>query len=113
MARVDDPTDDLQTNASNGENNTKTAVSDWNKSCQMAVDEITKKYGEPNGITADELIWTNAGEWKKISITKMESKHSFPIEHTDMMQTTIMYKVPNDKMDELGMFDGSITFDRT
>jgi hypothetical protein len=37
----------------------------------------------------------------------------FPVEHTDMMQTTIMYNVPEDKMDDLGMFDGSVTFDRT
>jgi hypothetical protein len=38
-----------------------------------------------------------------------KSKHSFPVEHTDMMQTTIMYNVPEDKMDDLGMFDGSVT----
>jgi hypothetical protein len=51
---------------------------------------------------------------EKITVTKMESKHSFPVEHTtDMMQTTIMYNVPEDKMDDLGMFDGSVTFDRT
>ena len=30
-----------------------------------------------------------------------------------MMTTIIMYKVPTDKMDELGKFDGSVTFDRT
>lgn len=97
----------------NNENDDLADVSDWNKSSQMAVDEITQKYGQPNGVTADELIWTNAGIWKKITVTKMESKHSFPVEHTDMMQTTIMYNVPEDKMDELGMFDGSVTFDRT
>jgi len=103
----------MQSTESMKQNNDIADVSSWNKSCQMAVDEITKKYGKPNGVTADELIWTNAGVWKKICISKMESKHSFPIEHTDMMQTTLMYKVPEDKMDELGMFDGSVTFDRT
>ena len=46
-------------------------------------------------------------------MTKNESKHSFPIEHTDMMTTTINYKVPVEKMDDLGKFDGSVTFDRT
>ena len=112
-AKEDDTTTDAMQITNSTENNDKTDVSDWSKSCQMAVDEITKKYGQPNGITADELIWTNAGVWKKVCITKMESKHSFPIEHTDMMQTTLMYKVPEDKMDELGMFDGSVTFDRT
>ncbi len=88
-------------------------VSTWPEASRMAVDEITGKYGKPDAVTTDELTWMNKGVWKKICITKMESKHSFPIEHTDMMQTTISYKVPEDKMDELGKFDGSVTFDRT
>ena len=85
----------------------------WPEASQMAVKEITGKYGRPDGITEDELIWRNKGNWKKICISKMETKHSFPIEHTDMMQQTISYDVPEDKMDDLGKFDGSVTFDRT
>ena len=88
-------------------------VSGWPEASRMAVKEITDKYGKPDGITKDELIWMKKGVWKKICINKKESKHSFPIEHTDMMQTTISYKVPMDMMDELGNFDGSVTFDRT
>lgn len=88
-------------------------VSNWPEASKMAVDEITAKYGKPDGITADELFWLKKGVWKKICISKMESKHSFPIEHTDMMQTSISYDVPEDKMDDLGKFDGSVTFDRT
>ena len=88
-------------------------VSSWPEASKMAVDEITAKYGKPDGVTAEELFWLKKGVWKKICVTKMESKHSFPIEHTDMMQTTINYDVPEDKMDDLGKFDGSVTFDRT
>jgi hypothetical protein len=88
-------------------------VSGWPEASRMAVKEITDKYGKPDGITKDELIWMKKGVWKKICINKKETKHSFPIEHTDMMQTTISYKVPTDIMDELGKFDGSVTFDRT
>ena len=88
-------------------------VSSWPEASKMAVDEITAKYGKPDGVTADELTWLKKGVWNKICVSKMESKHSFPIEHTDMMQTTINYDVPEDKMDDLGKFDGSVTFDRT
>ena len=88
-------------------------LSDWPEASRMAVKEISDKYGKPDGVTKDELIWMKKGVWKKICINKKESKHSFPIEHTDMMQTTISYKVPTDMMDELGKFDGSVTFDRT
>jgi len=88
-------------------------IGKWPEASQMAVAEITGKYGKPDGITADELIWMNKGDWKKICINKKETKHSFPVEHTDMMQQTINYNVPEGKMDQLGRFDGSITFDRT
>ncbi len=91
----------------------KVDVKGWPKASQMAVKEVTEKYGEPNGITENELIWTDAGVWKKIRISKEETKHNFPVEHTDMMQMTIQYDVPQDKMDELGQYDGSVTFDRT
>ncbi|TDD96910.1 hypothetical protein [Flavobacterium cellulosilyticum] len=85
----------------------------WPEASRMAVKEITDKYGKPDGITKNELIWMNKGVWKKICINKKETKHNFPIEHTDMMQTTISYKVPMDIMGELAKFDGSVTFDRT
>lgn len=88
-------------------------VTGWPEASKMAVEEITGKYGKPDGVTDNELIWLNKGNWKKICITKHETKHSFPIEHTDMLQQTISYKVPEDKMDDLGKFDGSVTFDRT
>lgn len=85
----------------------------WAEASRLAVTEITTKYGKPDGVTADELIWIDKGIWKKITISKNETKHSFPIEHTDMLETTINYKVPEDRMDDLGRFDGSVTFDRT
>ena len=88
-------------------------VKNWPEASRMAVKEITDKYGKPDGVTNNELIWMKKGVWKKICIDKKESKHSFPIEHTDMMQTTISYKVPMETMDELGKFDGSVSFDRT
>ena len=91
----------------------KPDLNSWPKASKMAVEEITAKYGKPDVTTMDELIWKNKGVWKKICITKNESKHSFPVEHTDMMQQTISHKVPQDKMDDLGKFDGSVTFDRT
>ena len=88
-------------------------LSKWPEASRMAVEEITAKYGNADIMSDHVFIWMNKGVWKKICIDKMESKHSFPIEHTDMMETTISYKVPIYFMEELGKFDGSITFDRT
>lgn len=59
------------------------------------------------------LAWMDAGPWKMIHVSKAETKHSFPIEHTDMLEQVISYQVPADKFDELAAFDGSVVADRT
>lgn len=103
--------DNKRTNQANGSSSYDLSM--WPESSRTAAEEITAKYGRPDDVTSDELIWKNKGPWEKICVTKTESQHSFPIEHTDMLATTINYKVPTRKMDDLGRFDGSITFDRT
>lgn len=105
--------DSMMNNSMTTQDNSMADLSGWPEASRMAVEEITAKYGKADGITANEFFWMDKGVWKKICVTKAESKHSFPIEHTDMMTTAIMYDVPEDKMDDLGKFDGSVTFDRT
>ncbi len=85
----------------------------WPEASRMAAEDMMSKYGKPDAVGAEVLGWMNKGSWIMIHVNKKETKHSFPIEHTDMLEECISYKVPVDKMDELGMFDGSITFDRT
>lgn len=88
-------------------------ISTWPEASRMAAQEMIKKYGNPDAGGMEVLGWMNKDIWKTIHVTKSESKHSFPVEHTDMLEQCISFKVPEDKMDELGKFDGSVTFDRT
>lgn len=88
-------------------------VKSWPEASQMAVKEITDKYGKADVMGDEVFMWMNKGDWKIICINKKESKHSFPIEHTDMLMQSVSYKVPTEKYDDLGKFDGSITVDRT
>lgn len=85
----------------------------WPMASQMAVKEQMDLYGKPNEITPTAAIWYNNGPWKKTVIDKMESKHDFPKTHMDCMEQCVSYKVPLDKYDDLAMFDGSVTVDRT
>ena len=85
----------------------------WPTEAQMAIKEQMGKYGQPNEITPSMIIWYNNGVFAKTIITKMESKHDFPKKHVDMMEQSIMHKVPLDKYNELARFDGSVTVDRT
>lgn len=88
-------------------------LKNWPEASRMAAEEMIKKYGNPAVVNEEVLAWMDKGQWKMIHVNKRESKHSFPIEHTDMLQQCISYKVPVEKMSELGKFDGSLTFDRT
>jgi hypothetical protein len=88
-------------------------LSGWPEASRMAAEEMTSKYGQPDMTGEEGLGWINKGQWKLIYITKAESKHDFPIAHTDMLEQSISYKVPTDKYDELGEFDGSVIVDRT
>lgn len=85
----------------------------WPQASQMAVQEMMGKYGKPDVMSGELLVWMNKGPWKKIAVSKMESKHNFPIEHTDMLEQCISLKVSPDKYTDLGNFDGSVTVDRT
>ena len=89
------------------------SLKNWPMASQMAVQEQMRKYGQPNEITPTMMIWYNNGVFAKTIITKMESLHDFPKTHTDMMEQSIMHKVPLDMYDDLARFDGSITVDRT
>lgn len=88
-------------------------LTSWPQASQMAAKEMMDKYGKPDIMSDEVLIWMHKGDWKKISVSKEESKHNFPVEHTDMLEQTVSYKVTPEKYDELGKFDGSVTVDRT
>jgi hypothetical protein len=88
-------------------------ISSWPEASQMAAKEMMDKYGKPDGTTEDMLIWKNKGMWKMIKVDKAETKHNFPIGHTDMLMQCLSFKVPMDKYDELASFDGSVAVDRT
>lgn len=85
----------------------------WPSASQKAAKEMEAKYGKPNGVTPDMLIWNNNGMWLKTIVYKKEMKHDFPKPHTDVMEQWINYRVPLNSYDELALYDGSITANRT
>lgn len=88
-------------------------IKDWPGASQRAARDMEAKYGKPNGVTPDMLIWNNNGTWLKTVVYKKEMKHNFPKPHTDVIEHWINYKVPADKYDELAQYDGSVTANRT
>ena len=85
----------------------------WPEASQMAAKEAMDKYGKPDVMAEEMLVWKDKGMWKKMMVTKTETKHDWPVAHTDMFEQCVSYRVPVDKVDELAKFDGSVTYKRT
>ena len=88
-------------------------ISGWAQASQMAAKAMMDKYGKPNESTGHMLVWYNNGPWKRTIIFNEESKHIFPVDHTDVMEQVIDYKVPPNKSTDVITYDGSVTIRRT
>src|ERR687895_257007 len=50
-----------------------------------------RRYRQPDGVTPFRLTWQDAKPWKEIVVEKNEIPHSFPMEHTDIVEQVIDY----------------------
>jgi hypothetical protein len=88
-------------------------LKNWSETSQSAVKDMIKKYGMPAEATQHSLIWINNSPWKRTIIYDKETRHLFPIEHGDVMEQVIDYKVPLNKFNDLLLYDGSLIVKRT
>ena len=95
------------------DNNMMPDIKSWPEASQMAAKEMMDKYGKPNETTPRMLVWYNNGPWKKTTIYDVETKHIFPVDHTDVMEQVIDHKVPANKFSALAEYDGSVSVHRT
>jgi hypothetical protein len=88
-------------------------IAGWPARPKEAAQATIAKYGQPDGITSEELMWMDKGPWKVIIASRREIPHRFPMAHTDLLEGVIDYRVPPDKFDELAQYDGSVIAERT
>lgn len=88
-------------------------IASWPEVSQKAAKAMMEKYGAPQGVTPDMLVWHNNGPWKRTIVYSKPVQHDFPMRHMDVMEQFIDYRVPPGKYDELAEFDGSVVAART
>lgn len=88
-------------------------IASWPERPKLAVKEMLGKYGPPQEVSVERIIWNNQGPYKRIMVTREEIPHDFPMPHMDFLEHTVLYDVPADRADELQKFDGSVSFYRT
>jgi hypothetical protein len=88
-------------------------VDGWPAASQRAAADMVLRFGQPDEATDEKLIWKNAGDFKKIMVSREQTPHNFPSRHADVLTYVIDYKVPPSRFDDLAYFDGSVHADRT
>lgn len=88
-------------------------IQSWKEQPKKVARMMIEKYGQPQEVTSQRLVWHNNGPWKRTELINEEIDHDFPLPHKDMLKQVISYSVPPDKFDELAAFDGSVIVDRT
>lgn len=91
----------------------QTVIKSWKEQPRAVAQTMMKKYGAPQEVTAQRLVWHNNGPWKRTVLINEEIDHDFPMPHKDMLRQVVNYSVPPEKFDELAMYDGSVIVDRT
>ena len=89
------------------------AIASWKAKPREVAQQMIKKYGAPQEVTANRLIWHNNGPWKFTELVNEEIPHTFPVPHHDMLYQTIDYRVDPSDADELLTYDGSVVLERT
>lgn len=88
-------------------------IASWKAKPAEVAKTMIAKYGQPQEVTANRLIWHNNGPWKFTELVNEEIPHNFPVPHTDMLYQAIAYRIEPDTADELLAYDGSVILERT
>lgn len=88
-------------------------VTSWPAKQREASAMLIEKYGQPDAIDERMLVWHNKGPFVKIALHRDEQQHNFPMAHPDFLTSTVKYRVPADKVDDLFEYDGSVWVHRT
>lgn len=88
-------------------------IDEWPTYSKKTAETLLEKYGEPDEVTANRLVWHENGPWKRTILHREGPMHEFPIPHRDYLEQHIDYRVPPEKFDDLAQYDGSVYPDRT
>lgn len=91
----------------------KSHVSDWKETPKGVADKMLEKYGVPDEITDQRLVWHDKGDFAMTMLTNEEIDHRFPMPHKDCLLQTVNYQVPVEKYTDMAKYDGSVILERT
>jgi hypothetical protein len=91
----------------------ESVIQSWKPMPKQVAQKLIAKYGKPDEVASQRLIWHGNGPWKRTELVNEEVPHDFPMPHKDMLKQVIDYRIDADDADELAEYDGSVILERT
>src|SRR5262245_47870480 len=85
----------------------------WPQATQRLGAQLLTKYGPPTDVTEHQVTWYGNGPWKRTTLYKQEVPHNFATTHKDVLEQTVSYRVPVEKVAAITQFNGSVVVNRT
>ena len=85
----------------------------WPEGTRRLGAQLFTKYGAPAEATARRITWVNNGPWLSTTLAKEGPQHNFASPHKDILEQTVRYKVPVEKLAELAKFNRSVVANLT
>lgn len=85
----------------------------WPEKTRRVAAQLITKYGPPAEFTERQISWYANGPWKRTTLYKEEVQHNFANPHKNVLEQTVSYRVPPEKLAALAQFNGSIVVNRT
>ena len=95
----------METQSSQSAQTPETIIKDWPERARSIARTMIEKYGDPDRISDDVMVWYNNSPWQKTVVYRKAWPHSIMMRDKDYLEQTIGYQVPNDKVNELKRFD--------
>ncbi len=100
-------------NSQQGQTSLDQVTANWNETARTAARQMFEKYGAPQEVTTNRLIWHDNRPWKRTEVINQDLSHNFPSQHIDVLAQTLAIDVPVDRYGDLAAFDGSVSASRT
>ena len=89
----------------------ETVIRDWPEGPRGAARALIAKYGDPSGFDENRLVWHNVGPWQETAVYR-EPPESSGHRGEDILEQSIAYVVPENKLADLNRFDRRLDFDK-
>ncbi len=81
-------------------------ISGWPVVSLRTAEAVIEKYGPPDLVVADRLVWYDNGDWKITTV------YRDPADHLDVLEQSVGYAVPQDKTATLARLDLALRLSR-